>query len=766
MGIDQEIQRRMDAYRGNPQALQQRYQMSQQLLDLLALQKLKSEKDAVARQMQAQMQQMPGTVAQQLEQEMVGRTKQDLAQQTAGILQQKQQQQQKAMQQMAQQMAQRSMPQGGIAGLAPQGARPAPRMAGGGIVPTKSSERLISPKETINTIFSLLREGKFNDREAVIQAALELGKAESQEELTDLRRAIFMNYAVTSGNYPTQARILPKDLSDKLLNFELGDSAFKTFGMPYDDRKPQTAQPAPRMAGGGIVAFQEGDLVKNPEDYPQIEALRQRRAALEQELANIGPYSRVGVVPPGSEEKYARIDALEKEISSIDRLLDRGRTYRTGLTLPGTARTEQLQDLESALAGAAAAEGGPAPVRFPRKVPDLNTLGVLAPEPEPGAPEPEAGAPAARRDMGGAGVLQQGGPEADMLTRTQGAETAAPQIDTTGLLDRSEMPNRNEIVQGLASLRAQTPEAAREATMQAYSAATKRDEVGKMYEGLLGRLQALDKRQMDPEKLRQEEFRAFLRGAAGKSTFGLAGAGGGAAAANVRRQQEMAEEQRLMRELGLTKEAMLADSEMGAKGFQEGMRAFEQAASDRRKAIEATITLSDSDRRAYDEQAQRKLDARIAQGKLNSEALTRDLERSMELLKYYSDERQRGVENRLELQQVASGQLQAIKGIEQEIRNGVRAELAMDMQRARNALSADPEDEAAKQMLEALEIEAERRIAAEMSGIGDALGMPGVDLNALRDQWMRVSAQAFPQAQRRRPAITPDEFAAITQFGD
>jgi len=648
MGIDQEIQRRMDAYRGNPQALQQRYQMNQQLLDLLALQKLKSEKDAVARQMQAQMQQMPGTVAQQLEQEMMGRTKQDLAQQTAGILQQKQQQQQKAMQQMAQQMAQRNVPQGGIAGLAPQGARP-----------------------------------------------------------------------------------------------------------------------APRMAGGGIVAFQEGDLVKNPEDYPQIEALRQRRAALEQELANIGPYSRVGVVPPGSEEKYARIDALEKEISSIDRMLERGRTYRTGLQLPGTARTQQLQDLESALAGAGGAGGGPAAVRFPRKLPDLNTLGVLAPEPEPepGAPEPEAGGPAARRDMGGAGVLQQGGPEAGMLAQTQGAKTAAPEIDTTGLLGRSEMPNRNEIVQGLQSLRAQTPEAARKATMQAYNAATKRDEVGKMYEGILGRLQALDKRQMDPEKMRQEEFRAFLRGAAGKSTFGLAGAGGGAAAANVRRQQEMAEEQRLMRELGLTKEAMLADSEMGAKGFQEGMRAFEQAASDRRKAIEATMTLSDSDRRAYDEQAQRALDARIAQGKLNSEALTRDLERSMELLKYYSDERQRGVENRLELQQVASGQLQQIKNIEGEIRNAVRTELAMDMQRARDDLNADPEDEAAKQALEALETEAERRIAAEMSGIGDVLGMPGVDLNMLRDQWMRVSAQAFPQAQRRRPAITPDEFAAITQIG-
>ena len=134
MGIDQEIQRRMDAYRGNPQALQQRYQMSQQLLDLLALQKLKAEKDAVARQMQAQMQQTPGTVAQQMEQEMLGRTKQEMAQQVGGVMQQQARQQQQAMQRMAQAAAR---PQGGIGALAPRSAQPAqpgPRMAGGGIV--------------------------------------------------------------------------------------------------------------------------------------------------------------------------------------------------------------------------------------------------------------------------------------------------------------------------------------------------------------------------------------------------------------------------------------------------------------------------------------------------------------------------------------------------------------------------------------------------------------------------------------------------------
>lgn len=92
-GIAGEIQRKKEAYQGNPQALQQQYQQSQQLVDLLALQQLKSEKEAAARQMQMQMQQNPATIAQQREQEVLGMIKQeqgrklgDVAKRTAGTL--------------------------------------------------------------------------------------------------------------------------------------------------------------------------------------------------------------------------------------------------------------------------------------------------------------------------------------------------------------------------------------------------------------------------------------------------------------------------------------------------------------------------------------------------------------------------------------------------------------------------------------------------------------------------------------------------------
>jgi hypothetical protein len=77
-GLDAQVEQRMDAYRSNPQQLQQRYGQNKELLDLLALQKLTSEKQAAARDMQMKMQQQPGTIAQQREQEALELTKQEM----------------------------------------------------------------------------------------------------------------------------------------------------------------------------------------------------------------------------------------------------------------------------------------------------------------------------------------------------------------------------------------------------------------------------------------------------------------------------------------------------------------------------------------------------------------------------------------------------------------------------------------------------------------------------------------------------------------
>ena len=127
------VEDRVAAYRGNPAPLQQRYQMSQDLLDLLALQKIKSEKDAAARQMQLQMSQQqaaqgqaPQTIAQQREKEVHELTKNELAQERGETAQQQADQQQDAMK--------RAM-SGGIAAAPGAATAAQPKaMATGGIV--------------------------------------------------------------------------------------------------------------------------------------------------------------------------------------------------------------------------------------------------------------------------------------------------------------------------------------------------------------------------------------------------------------------------------------------------------------------------------------------------------------------------------------------------------------------------------------------------------------------------------------------------------
>ena len=137
-GIDEQIGRKVDAYRQNPQALQQRYQQNNELLDLLALQKIKSEKESVANEMKMEMQQSPKTIAQQREAEVLDLTKKEMGRnlgevtrEVGGTAQQQQAVQQKNMQRMAAAGPQpQPRPQAG-----PQQAMPnMARMAGGGIV--------------------------------------------------------------------------------------------------------------------------------------------------------------------------------------------------------------------------------------------------------------------------------------------------------------------------------------------------------------------------------------------------------------------------------------------------------------------------------------------------------------------------------------------------------------------------------------------------------------------------------------------------------
>jgi len=86
MSLDELIEQKKDAYRGNPAALEQRSKVSKQLTDLLALEQLTQEVDTRSRAMLMQVENQPGTIANQLQQKAIGQKQAEVAQGVAGVL--------------------------------------------------------------------------------------------------------------------------------------------------------------------------------------------------------------------------------------------------------------------------------------------------------------------------------------------------------------------------------------------------------------------------------------------------------------------------------------------------------------------------------------------------------------------------------------------------------------------------------------------------------------------------------------------------------
>jgi hypothetical protein len=139
LSLDQEIGRKTDALRRmDPRVAQAQAKQSDDFLSLIALQKLKSEKDAAQRDLALKMEQRPETIAKQREEELLKRNKDELLKQTAGIMNVAQQRQQQNLQRAAQQpptQPRAAAPmQRGMGSLAGQVRPEIARMAGGGIV--------------------------------------------------------------------------------------------------------------------------------------------------------------------------------------------------------------------------------------------------------------------------------------------------------------------------------------------------------------------------------------------------------------------------------------------------------------------------------------------------------------------------------------------------------------------------------------------------------------------------------------------------------
>lgn len=153
-GIDSLVNKKADAYRGNPEVLKKRYSQNQELMDLLAMQKLKSEKETASREMALKAEQTPDTIAEQYEQQLVSMNKNEMAGQVAGVLKEKQKRTQQKQQAMgiAPQQRPQQRPQGAPQGIAGQ---PRPNMQGmaqGGIVGYQEGGKLSRREQALKAL--------------------------------------------------------------------------------------------------------------------------------------------------------------------------------------------------------------------------------------------------------------------------------------------------------------------------------------------------------------------------------------------------------------------------------------------------------------------------------------------------------------------------------------------------------------------------------------------------------------------------------------
>ena len=466
MAIDQDIEQRVNAYRGNPQALQKRYAANQELLDLLALQRLKSEKDDAMRKVQMEMQQNPQTIKQQKERELLEMTKQDLTDQTAGIMQNTQKRQQKNMQRVAKQGA-----------AAPQ---------------------------------------------QVQQLQSGLGALAKRQQ----------------------------------------------------QQAPQQA-PMRRMAAGGVVALQAGGDVTQAEiaEYKRRytgQSSRRWRGKSDAEIADMIREERstaMGGPPDGME--LTRRGFRPARASALDTAAERAPQVETAEFEEKDEATEVMQLDGPAMQAEVTEEEVTAP-----SVEEESTVE------EP--PKPQ-------------GIME--------LLQAQ-PKLTAPKVDMAGAGSGASSLLSNA---GLGSI--SDPEQARTTARDESATFLGRDDKRNKMNEYLEQLKAMDVRQQDPDKMRDEQISAFLRGTAGGGSFGQTMAGGSGAMATERQRQEKSERDRLLSRIGIDQTAMTMDADLAKQALSDGRSAYEQSMAHQRTAAQVMSQMRGQDLQVAIADANREFEA-------------------------------------------------------------------------------------------------------------------------------------------------------------
>lgn len=339
-GLGEQVQRKKEAYQGNPQALQQQYQKSQQLVDLLALQQLKSEKEAAARNMQMQMQQNPATIAQQREQEVLGMIKQeqgrklgDVAQRTAGTLGQIN----KRTQQNVQRTAKQGLPSIGGPQRPPANAPQKPAMmAGGGIVAFFDGGEVVSEEEIREYLARFKQLDNPRNREMAKEDIL---KVRAQEAKSVARAQALEGKAPGAASRRAQ-RQFAKEY----------DPTAALGGPPKTEPSAEpTGRTIPDMGGMGVLAPQPPPAESDTTQQQGLEALGLASptppptvvGTERQDIART-LMSEMGIKPEGTREE-AREAAEERTKGILDAAIGR----EEGKLGPKESQLQRMQELQA-----------------------------------------------------------------------------------------------------------------------------------------------------------------------------------------------------------------------------------------------------------------------------------------------------------------------------------------------------------------------------------------------------------------------------------
>ena len=536
-GIDEQVSDRVDAYRGNPQQLMKMYQQNQELVDLLALQKLKSEKDAAKRQIEMQMQQQPGTVKQQREQELMQMTKDDLAKRTQGVLQRKQQQQQANLQRAA---------KSGLGAIAPRrpapvpAQAPKPMMAGGGIV-------AFQPGGSVSTS-PLGRQ---------VSAGLEaIGENTERQKLETQVRTLYGKYGAPIGVFRTQsdrARSQAKDILDRVNAGSLSNQQLQMLINQFPQFQESVKQTVPSGSAINVDEMVGQGVDRATAPYINKEGtLRANRAYLGD---------------PGSSTKEERDLAGDPNLRGY---LDPDAPVGSRVAVPldrrdaTKAATRPFDANAMAGAGALPADptGGIGGFNMDTGIAALTTPKVTAAAPT-AAPATKTEAETTAVDDAMAAVsTQMAGLPAISGGGMGGAEAALMR----GVGIGEDVLGRGE-------------KAARFAQMEAD-------------------LAALDEELYDPEAERRQQLQAFLIGTAGATNVGYAMAGGAAAAINLENRQKKNRRQRMVDRIALGERGMSMDTELGKAALSLGNQMFADFNANQRAAMSAAATLGAAKLRA------------------------------------------------------------------------------------------------------------------------------------------------------------------------